>query len=90
MRHALLTLAFLLAPRLALACPVCFGQNDSPLSAAVNTGVILMLGVVGAVLGGFASFIVYLIRRAKLAGDLEADRSGPGAAPHPQEGTARC
>ena len=28
-----------LVPRVALACPVCFGQNDSPLAGAINAGV---------------------------------------------------
>ena len=54
------------APRAALACPVCFGQADSPLANATNMGIIAMLGVVGAVLAGFAAFIVHLNRRAKL------------------------
>ena len=75
-------------PRAALACPVCFGQNDSPLAKAMNMGILLMLVVVVAVLGGFASFIVYSRRRA-----------APGAKPRPrraarpsqpQEGTAQC
>src|SRR4029077_16985846 len=33
----------LAAPRLALACPVCFGQNDSPMAIAMNMGIIAML-----------------------------------------------
>ena len=34
----------LAAPRAALACPVCFGQSDSPLAVATNMGIIVMLG----------------------------------------------
>ena len=30
-------------PRAALACPVCFGQTDSPLASATNMGIIAML-----------------------------------------------
>jgi hypothetical protein len=65
MRHALLTAILLAVARPALACPVCFGQSDSPLASAMNLGILVMLGVVGAVLAGFASFIVHLNRRAR-------------------------
>jgi hypothetical protein len=58
------------APRVALACPVCFGQSDSPLAKGVNMGVLFLLGTITAVLIGFASFMIYLARRAKVfAGD---------------------
>jgi hypothetical protein len=70
---AVLTLG---APRAALACPVCFGNSDAPMAIATNTGIIFMLGIVGAVLCGFASFFVYLMRRAKRVAT--------------QEGTAQC
>jgi hypothetical protein len=66
MVRALLTLAMLAAPRLALACPVCFGQNDTPMGNAIKAGVILMLVLVGVVLTGFAAFIVQLNRRARM------------------------
>jgi uncharacterized membrane protein (DUF4010 family) len=71
-RLARLTLsaALVLAPRAALACPVCFGQSDSPLAKGVNMGVLFLLGTVTLVLIGFASFMIYLARRAKVfAGD---------------------
>ena len=35
MRKILLTLGMLAAPRVALACPVCFGDNDSPMAVAM-------------------------------------------------------
>lgn len=60
------TAALVLTPRLALACPVCFGQSDSPLAQGVNMGVLFLLGTITAVLIGFASFMVYLARRAKV------------------------
>lgn len=60
------------APRVALACPVCFGQNDSPMALAMNMGILAMLIVVAGVLGGFASFFIYLMRRAKLVAAKEA------------------
>lgn len=88
-----LALAFMatvaaLVPRPALACPVCFGQNDSAMAVAINAGVLMMLGVVAVMLGLFAAFIFYLARRARLApeppGSTDYRRS------HPQEGTVRC
>jgi len=63
-------------PREALACPVCFGNSDAPMAIATNTGIIFMLVVVGAVLCAFASFFIYLMRRAKRVAT--------------QEGTAQC
>jgi hypothetical protein len=75
-------------PDLALACPVCFGDSSAPMASATNTGIIFMLGVVGVVLTGFASFIVYLIRRAnRLAAHTSQGDAGALA---PSEGTAQC
>ena len=68
-RRLVVTLALVLAPRAALACPVCFGQSDSPLAKGVNMGVLFLLGTITAVLIGFASFMVYLARRAKVFAD---------------------
>jgi hypothetical protein len=62
--HLILLLA---VPRAALACPVCFGQNDSPLAAAMNLGIVFMLVIVVGVLTAFASFFIYLMRRARMA-----------------------
>jgi hypothetical protein len=93
MRQTLLTLVLLATPRVLFACPVCFGQNDSPLASAINLGVIAMLGVVAAVLTAFASFMIYLARRARLVADgSAASQAGPQglAASRPQEGSARC
>jgi hypothetical protein len=77
-------------PRLALACPVCFGQNDSALAVAMNSGILLMLGVVVAVLGGFAAFMVYIARRARVFADMPDGAADSYSESNPQEGTARC
>ena len=74
MRRLCLTLVLfmlLAAPRAVLACPVCFGQSDSPLAEGTNMAIFFMLGVTGSVLAGFASFIFYLMRRANLVERLE-------------------
>ena len=56
----------MIALQSVLACPVCFGQSDSPMAWAMRTGIIFMLAIVGGVLVGFASFFVHLVRRARL------------------------
>jgi hypothetical protein len=78
MRRVSITIASLVAmlvaaPPSALACPVCFGANDSPMAIATNMGIIAMLVVVAGVLGAFASFFIYLMRRAKMV----ARQAGP-------------
>jgi hypothetical protein len=75
MRTGLLALVLLAAPRVALACPVCFGQNDTPMGNAVKAGVIMMLVLVGLVLTGFGAFIVQLNRRARALA-RESDQKG--------------
>lgn len=86
------TTVLLLLPRVAAACPVCFGQSDSPLAKAINMGVVMMLGVVAVMLGSFATFFVYLNRRAKqVAEDVDSQGySSARASTNPQEGTAQC
>ena len=69
--YVLLSL-MLAAPRSALACPVCFGQSDSPMAIATNMGIIAMLVVVAGMLGAFASFFIYLMRRAKFVAAQES------------------
>ena len=91
-RRSILTLAMLMAPRVLLACPVCFGQSDSPLARAMNLGILAMLVVVAGILASFASFFVYLIRRARLADQLSPGDSARAVLERadPQEGTAQC
>lgn len=62
----LIAVVLLAVPRAALACPVCFGQTDSPLANAMNLGILAMLVVVGGVLAAFATFFIYLMRRARM------------------------
>ena len=76
-------------PRAALACPVCFGQSDSPLALGINYGILAMLGFIGSLLVAFASFFIYLIRRARLveSGALTAPSATRPRVSHAQEGT---
>ena len=88
MRKVLFAIGILGAPRAALACPVCFGNSDSPMAVAMNMGIIVMLVVVAGVLGGFASFFIYLMRRAKRVAE-QTDRGEAGRYA-PSEGPAQC
>ena len=71
MRQTLITLAIAAVPRALLACSVCFGQSDSPMAWGAKMGVFFMLGVTVSVLAAFASFFIYLMRRAKLTPENE-------------------
>jgi hypothetical protein len=51
-------------PDSAPACASCFGQSDSPLAKGMNMGILSLLGVVVFVLGGFAAFFIYLVKRS--------------------------
>ena len=57
-------LGALLSAHPALACSVCFGDPDSALSQGAKAGVLVLLGVVGTVLLGVASLIIFWARRA--------------------------
>ena len=67
MKTVITTIALLAIPRLALACPVCFGGPDSPQTQAAQTGILALLLVTVAMLGSIAGFFfVYLRRRIRL------------------------
>lgn len=85
----LVTTALLAAPRIALACPVCFGDANAPMTIAANRGIWFMLAVVAAMLAAFASFFIYLMRRARLAASSPDPAAAGSYAPGP-EGTAQC
>ena len=89
MRHALIAVVLLAVPRVALACPICFGQSDSPLALGANMGIWVMLGITGAVLSAFASFFVYLMRRAKMTEGFDRDQAQSRTHDR-QEGIASC
>ena len=55
--------AVLLLPRLASACPVCFGASDGPMLAGSNMGILALLVVTLAMLAAFGAFFYMLARR---------------------------
>ena len=62
--RAVLVALMLAVPRVALACPVCFGQSDSPMAQGVNMGIYFLLAVVVGVLGGVCE-LLHLSRAAR-------------------------
>ena len=56
-----------------LACPVCFGAEETSMIDGAKLGVLVMLGVLFAVQGGFVGFFLYLRKRAKRIADVELD-----------------
>ena len=61
---ALLLVGFLL-PRSAEACAVCYGDVDSPMTAGVNNGILVLLAVVAAVQIFFVALFMGMRRRAR-------------------------
>ena len=57
-------LGVLLSAQPALACSVCYGDPNSAMSKGAQAGVLVLLGVVGTVLTGFASLLIFWMRRA--------------------------
>jgi hypothetical protein len=49
----------------AMACPVCFGNPDSPLTKGANNGILFLLGIVGLVQIGFVALFVSFWRRGR-------------------------
>jgi hypothetical protein len=48
----------------AQACSACFGQSDSAMARSVNASIFTLMGIIGTVLVGAASFFVFLAKRA--------------------------
>jgi heme/copper-type cytochrome/quinol oxidase subunit 2 len=56
-----------------LACPQCFGAEESSLIDGAKLGVLVMLAITLVVQGGFLGFFLYLRKRAKRIADIELD-----------------
>jgi len=49
------------------ACAACYGgKTDSPLAAGMNWGIFSLMAVVVCVLGGIATFFVFLAKKAAM------------------------
>jgi hypothetical protein len=56
-----------------LACPVCFGAEETSMIDGTKLGVLVLLAILLAVQGGFVAFFLYLRKRAKLSAEVELD-----------------
>jgi hypothetical protein len=74
--HAMLSLAFvLLSETPALACAACFGKSDSTMARSLNASIFTLMGVIGTVLIGAASFFVFLAKRAAATAQAESTKT---------------
>jgi hypothetical protein len=73
--HAGVTAAFVVlgGGSSVLACPVCFGADETSMIDGAKLGVLVMLAVLFVVQGGFVAFFLYLRKRAKRVADIELD-----------------
>ena len=74
LRRAVMTaVAVMLGSSSVLACPVCFGADETSLIDGAKLGVLVMLAILFAVQGGFVAFFLYLRKRAKRSADIELE-----------------
>jgi hypothetical protein len=58
-------LAILTFAQTASACPVCYGDPDDPMVKGVNSGIWVLLGLVGAVQLGFVAMFWSFWKRGR-------------------------
>ena len=56
-----------------LACPMCFGAEETPMIDGAKLGVLVMLAVTLAVQGAFLAFFLHLRKCAKRNAEVELD-----------------
>jgi hypothetical protein len=56
-----------------LACPLCWGAEETSMIDGAKIGVLVMLGITLVVQGAFVGFFLYLRKRAKRNADIELD-----------------
>jgi hypothetical protein len=77
-RIVVCTVTTLLAPRIASACPVCFGATDGAMMQGSSMGIFALLVVTVGMLAAFGGFFVHLARReASVHGHVDATPSAP-------------
>lgn len=67
LRHLIIAglAALSFAPQSGLACAVCYGESDAPMSRGLTWAVVVLAGMVAMVLAGVTGFFVHANRRAK-------------------------
>ena len=58
------------APQPLLACAACYGQSNSAMAQGMNWGICSLLVIIVTVLGGVASFFVFLAKRSAALPDV--------------------
>lgn len=66
-RHSIIAVALLALPIAANACPVCFGDPNSPMTKGTTNGIWFLLGIVAVVQAGFVALFFSFWRRAREA-----------------------
>ena len=61
----MLLIAYFSLPKFVNACSVCFGDPDSLHTKGMSMAILFLLVITTGVLGSFATFFIYLMRRAK-------------------------
>jgi heme/copper-type cytochrome/quinol oxidase subunit 2 len=56
-----------------LACPACFGAEETGMIDGAKLGVLVMLGILLVVQGAFVSFFLYLRKQAKRNAEVELE-----------------
>jgi hypothetical protein len=56
-----------------LACPMCFGAEETHIIDGTKLGILALLGVTLAVQGAFAAFFLYLRKRAKRIAEIDLE-----------------
>jgi len=82
MKRMIIAATLLMASTPALlACSACFGKSDSTMARSLNASIFTLMGIVGTVLAGAASFFVFLAKRAAAFEQME-QTTPPSSQPH--------
>jgi hypothetical protein len=57
-----------------LACPMCFGAEETSMIDGTKIGIFVLLGITLSVQGAFAGFFFYLRNRARRMADADLDQ----------------
>ena len=70
----IVTACLCLIHQIGSACPNCYGDPDSSMTAGMNMAILSLLGITGGVLAGFMAFFVFLRRRFRLLNERFTNR----------------
>ena len=74
-RTAITTLAavMIVGSSSVLACPVCFGAEETAILDGTRLGILVMIAITFTVQGAFVAFFLYLRKRAKRIAEADLD-----------------